>query len=364
MAVARRSWHRERMALPARRPAREDRDSPRALVVWAVGVVAAATVLMAALFVVRHMLLLLYVCALLAIGLSPLVRWLERRELPSLGRYRAPRWAVILALYLVVLSTLAGAAAVVVPPLVTQAQQLSARAPELVERSQQMLERHGLARVDIGKLEASLSSPSDVAGSVLGTVSGLFGGVLGLVTILILTFYFLLEADALVRLWLRCFPHERRTQALAIGARVTEKVSGWLLSQLLLAAIVGTSATIALALLGVPFPYVLGILAGLAEFIPFAGPFVVGVLATAIATVAVSWNVGLATAGYYALQQLIESNVLIPKLMGHQVGLSPALVIVAVLLGHALLGVTGALLAVPTAAILQATLHEIGSTTR
>lgn len=335
-------------------------DSPRALVVWTVAVVAFAVVLMAALFVVRHVLLLIYVCALLAIGLSPLVRWIESRELVAFGTRRVPRWVVVLVLYTVGFALWIGVAALVVPPLVAQSRELAASAPAMLERAQAVLVRHGLQKLSFDRLAPALPSTSDALGTVLGTVSGLLGGAFGLVTIIILTFYFLVEAETIVAAGVRLFPRERRVQARVIAQGVTEKVSAWLLGQLILGVVIGASAGLALMLLGVPFFYVLAILAAIGECIPYAGPFFAGVIATAIAA-SVSWHLALATAVYYTLQQLVENNLLVPKLMGHQVGLSAAAIIVAVLIGGALLGVMGAVLAVPTAAILQATLQELGT---
>lgn len=350
------------MPTSADAPQRDTRpdDSPRALVVWTVAVVAFAVALLAALFIVRHILLLIYVCALLAIGLSPLVRWIERREIFAVGRHHAPRWMVVLVLYAVVLALMIGVTALVIPPLVTQSRELAASAPAMIERAQGFLDRHGLGPLSFDRLAPALPTTADALGTVLGTVSGLLGGAFGLVTIIILTFYFLVEAETIVAAWVRLFPRERRAQARAIAHGVTEKVSAWLIGQLILGAVIGASAGMALMLLGVPFFYVLAILAAIGECIPYAGPFFAGVIASAIAA-SVSWHLALATAVYYTLQQLVENNLLVPKLMGHQVGLSAAAIIIAVLLGGALLGVMGAVLAVPTAAILQATLQELAS---
>ncbi len=352
------------MPTVARSPRHEEMppESPRALVVWTVLVVTIAVALVAALFIVRHVLLLIYVCALLAIGLSPLVRWIEARQVAAFGRPRVPRWAVIFVLYAIVLALVAGIAALVLPPLVAQTRELAARAPEFVERAQQFLGSYGFERVRFDQLSQALPTPSDALGTVLGTVAGLLGGAFGVVTVLILTFYFLLEADTLVDGWLHLFARDRRQQARAIAQHVTEKVSAWLIGQIMLGAAVGASAGIAFMLLGVPYFYVLAILAAIGECIPYIGPFIAGMTATAIAAT-VSWHLALATVVYYLLQQLIEVNVLVPKLMGHQVGLSAATIIIAVLLGGALLGVVGVVLAVPTAAILQATLQELASTT-
>lgn len=344
-------------SIPLRRGA-EHRESPRALIVFATVVVALCVAVMAALFVVRHVLLLIYICVLLAIGLSPVVRGIERWSARSVHRGRIPRWAVILLIYTAVIAVLGGVAALVAPAVAAQIRDVATRAPHMIEPAQRFLERHGLGRVTGEQVARAFPPTSDIVGTMLFTLSGMAGGVAGIATILILTFFMLLESDMLARAWVRLFPRERRRQADAVARRVTEKTTAWLSGQLLLMAIVGTSATIALGLFGVPFFYVLGMLAALAEMVPFAGPFVVGMLASAVA-LSVSWKIAAATAGYYVLQQLVESNLLVPKLMGHKVGLSGTVVLVAVLIGHALLGVIGAVLAIPTAAILQATFAEL-----
>jgi len=350
------------MAVVSPRAGRDEhRDSPRALIVWAVMVVAATVVGLAALYAVRHVLVLIYVCALLAIGLSPPVRWIERRREFAVQGRRPPRWAVILVLYTAVLAVVAGVALLITPPLVAQARDLVASGPQLLDRTQTFLYDHGVRGVELGSWLPSGSQTDKVVGTVLGTVSGFLGGVFGAVTILILTFYFLVEGDGLRDRWLRLLPAHRRPRAGAIAEAVTVKVSAWLLAQLILSAVIGTTAWIALVLLGVPFPYVLAIVTAIGELVPFAGPFIAGAIATGIATVTVSWHVGLATAGYFVVQQLLESNVFQPKLMSHQVGLSAATVIVAVLIGAGLLGVLGAVLAVPTAAIIAATVHELSA---
>ncbi len=200
---------------------------------------------------------------------------------------------------------------------------------------------------------------ADVVGAVFGTMTSILGGVLGVATIVVLTFYLLVESDALVARVLRLVPRRRRAQARALAARISDKVSAWLVGQLVLCAVIGTSTGIAIGLLGVPFPYVLAIVAAIGELIPYVGPFAAGVVACGLAAVSVSWQIALATAAYFLVQQVLENNVVQPKLMGRQVGLSPATVIIAVLLGGSLLGVTGVILAVPTAAIVEATLAEL-----
>jgi predicted PurR-regulated permease PerM len=138
---------------------------------------------------------------------------------------------------------------------------------------------------------------------------------------------------------------------------VTHKVGAWLGGQLLLAAIIAVAATIAFKLIGVPYYYVLGLLAALGEFVPVIGP-----LLAATPAVLLGWTVSpqtaLMVAGYSSVQQFIESNVLVPRIMERQVGVSPVSIIVALLLGSSLLGLVGAILSVPTAAIVQVIIRE------
>jgi len=136
------------------------------------------------------------------------------------------------------------------------------------------------------------------------------------------------------------------------------KVSAWLNGQLLLGAIIGSTAAIGLWLLGVPYFYVLALLAGIGEMIPIVGPIIAAIPAVAVAS-SVSGTTALWTALFFLVQQQLENHVLVPKIMERQVGISPAVVIVALLIGGSLLGVMGAILAVPTAAILQVIYQEL-----
>ena len=128
--------------------------------------------------------------------------------------------------------------------------------------------------------------------------------------------------------------------------------------QLILGGTIGASSALGLYLLGVPYFYVLALIAGIGELIPIVGP-----LLSAIPAVAVAFSVSPATAlgvaVFFFLQQQVENHVLVPQVMSRQVGISPVLVIMALLIGGSLLGLVGAILAVPTAAILQVLLQEL-----
>jgi predicted PurR-regulated permease PerM len=191
-------------------------------------------------------------------------------------------------------------------------------------------------------------------------VAGVVGGLFGLITMLILTFYILIEADSLRNTMLRLFSAGDRARAAAASRDITVKVSAWLTGQLLLGAIIGASSAVGLWLLGIPFFYVLALISGIGELIPVVGPILSAIPAIAIAST-VSLKKILLVILFFILQQQFENHVLVPKVMQRQVGVSPVTVIVALLVGGKLLGILGAILAVPTAAILQVVFTELVS---
>lgn len=308
------------------------------------------------LYAARSAVLLIYVSAILAIGFSPLVRMLERR-VSSARRWHPPRWLAILAVYVVMLGSAALVVALVIPPLISQGQQLATDAPALLDALRGQLRQYGIDAPTLDELARKLPNATQMLGAAFGTFWSLFGGVVGVITILILTFYLLVDSQDLVEGTLRLVAREKRGRIRNAGSRITTKVSAWLAGQLILAAVIGTTTAAALWLLGIPYIFVLAVLAALGELIPFVGPLIAAFPAIAVAA-ATGWHTALWTALFFLAQQQLENHVLVPKLMSRQVGLSPALVMMAIIVGAALLGVAGAVLALPTAAIAQVIMQE------
>jgi predicted PurR-regulated permease PerM len=198
----------------------------------------------------------------------------------------------------------------------------------------------------------------DAVNIVLGTVWGFVGGLFGLVTILLLTFYLLVEAQSIFSFFVRVFPRDRRDKVSELSALVTNKVSAWLGGQLFLGFIIAATTAIGLGLMGVPYFFVLALIAGIGEMIPMVGPLLSAIPAIAVAFT-VSPGLALGVAIFFLVQQQLENAVLVPKLMGETVGLSAVTVILSLLIGGELLGFVGALLAVPTAAIIQVLFEEL-----
>ncbi len=335
------------------------RDSPRALIRYTLVSATLTVALVWLLYLVRDTLLLIYVAGLIAVGLSPLVDAIEQQRV--IRRIRLPRWAAILSVYVVIFTVVALFVMLMVPPLASQARDFVTVAPDLVSRGQQWLIQQGILGREITIGDAVRQAPTagpDAVGTVVSAIWGFVGGVFGVLTILIVAFYLLVDADGIVRAMVRLFPRPERARVRDAFRRAGEKVSAWLAGQLLLGAIIGTTAALGLWILGVPYFYVLAVIAGIGELIPIVGP----VLA-AIPAVAVAFSVGPALAlgvgVFFIVQQQVENHVLVPKVMSRQVGISPVVVIMALLIGGSLLGIVGAILAVPTAAILQVLLQEL-----
>ena len=333
------------------------------LVLWTIGMTTLTVMLLWAAFLVRGVLLLIYVSILLAVGFSPIVRLIERQRLLPIGPRRFPRWLAILVLYLFIIGTIIGIGFLVFPPLIRQARDLWDTLPAMFERAQQWLIAKGLLsehltwRQAVEKADVSGGGGERAVGTVVTAVTGVAGGLFGLFTILVLTFYFLVEAGRLRESLLQFFARRNRARVDAAIRDITLKVSAWLGGQLMLGLTIGVSSAIALWLLDIPFFYVLALISGIGEMIPVVGPILAAIPAVAVAAT-VSFNKVLLVILFFVVQQQFENHVLVPKLMERQVGVSAVTVIIALLIGGTLLGIPGAILAVPTAAILQVLFSE------
>ncbi len=346
-------------------PERSRNGSGGAGPVGTIALAAAAIALLWALYLVRETLLVIYVSMLLAIGFGPLVNAIEHRETGT-GRVsrvtrRVPRWLAILIVYLVIVGVFTVIGLLVLPPLIEQAQQLWTEIPALLDRGQDLLMRYGLLDRRITLEEAvrrAPASPGDAVGTVAMAAGRVVTTIFAFVTVLILTFYLLVESESLVGAFARLFPRSERPRVELAARKISTKVSAWLNGQLILAGTIGASAAIGLYLLGVPYFYVLALVAAIGEMIPVVGPIFASVPAVLVAFT-VSPHTGLFVIIFFFAQQQIENHLLVPKVMERQVGVSAVTVIIALLIGGSLLGIVGAVLAVPTAAIAQVVIQEI-----
>jgi len=310
------------------------------------------------LYLVREALTLVYLSLMLALGISPAIAWLERQ--PWLGKKRrTPRWAAVIVFYLGALSLLVAIYLIVVPPFIAQAGELWTRAPEYVAKGQDWLVKHQLQKkaFTMSELLARAPSPNEAVSGVINVVHRVAGFILAAFTVVLLSIYFLLDGETLFRMYVRALPKESRGHWWKISSDVAQKVGAWLAGQAFLCVLIGATAGIGFWLIGLPYFYVMALICGIGELIPIVGPIMSAVPAILVAST-VSVNTAIITAVYLFVQQQVENNIIIPRLMKSQTGVSPLVVMVAILVGAEFLGIIGALLAVPTAAVIQILIRD------
>jgi predicted PurR-regulated permease PerM len=321
------------------------------------GVVALAVFL----WLSRRALAVIYISALVAMAVSPLVRRLERPGRDSPRRRRMPHVLAILAIYVAFVGIIAALALLVLPPLVQQASSLSSRIATLFSRFQTTLIHYGLVARRITLQEAVQQTPSsDTAGAINAVLTAgytLVGGVAGVVTVLILSFYFLLEAESIATYIMRFVPLARRAGAWSASRQIVVKVSAWMQANVVLGGVMGGTSALVLGLAGEPFFYVVALVAGLGELIPMVGPIIAGVLAVGLALTK-STTLALFVGAFFVGLHELEANVLVPKIMERRLGVSAGAIMIALIVGWELAGILGAVLAIPSAAINSVALDQ------
>lgn len=318
--------------------------------------IATAYGLVKALIAVQSVLVLLLTAAFLAIGLNPAVEALERREMRR-------GFAVALVLF-VVLLFFTGFGFAVVPPILEQAQEFGQNAPDYLR---QLQDNDRIASLDarFGILERAqrmLEDPERIgvtaAGGVLGVGRVVFGAFFSTLTVLIVTLYFLANLPSIKAQAYRLVPRSRRARVGLLTDEILSRVGGYVAGAVAIASLSALSTFLLLRLLEIDYAVALSMVVFLTGLIPLIGATIGAVLVTAVALFS-SVQAGVVCVVFYLVYQQVENYVLYPRIMQASVDVSPAATVVAVLVGGSLLGVLGALLAIPIAAALQLVMHEV-----
>jgi predicted PurR-regulated permease PerM len=328
-------------------------EQVRRLIVFGVAAALIGWGLAWSLYTVRWALTLVYLSLMLALGISPAIAWLEKQ--PWFGSKRkTPRWAAVLVFYLAGTVVLVGLYLLIVPPFLVQAAELWERAPVFSNKVQRWMVDHELQRrvYTMREMLETNPNPNATVTTMVVAANRVAEALLSAFTVVLLSVYFLLDGESLFRMYVRALPKESRGHWWKLSADVASKVGAWLGGQLGLCVLIGATAGLAFWLIGLPYFYVLALICGIGELIPIVGPIIAAIPCILVA-LTVSPNTAVITAAFLFVQQQIENNLIIPKLMKSQTGVSPLVVMVAILVGAELLGVIGALLAVPTAAVIQ-----------
>ncbi len=297
--------------------------------------------------------------------LSFLFATIIERPVNRLQRQRIPRAFSILLVYAILLTIIGLLMYLLVPTIADEASRFRTEAPESLMQLQRdwRQSNNGILRgpgVDgLQTIIEAIRRPPEIPQEyAVGLLTGITGGVIGFVTIFVITFYYLMEKPLTQRLILMQLKPDNALRVGRIWADVEQQLGRWMRGQLTLMFIVGMASTIAYGLLDVRFWPVLGLLAGLTEAIPIIGPWIGGIPAVAVAMTQ-SWDKALMVAGVAVAIQLSENWILVPRVMKGAVGLTPLTVFVAILVGAEFMGVVGALLSIPIAAAVQVIVSDL-----
>jgi predicted PurR-regulated permease PerM len=303
-----------------------------------------------AVYAIRGILTLAAVALFIAISLDPAVRWLTRH-----GVRRS--WAVGL-IFVVAFLFVVGLVAAVMPPLVRQGTNLSQGLPayidQVVERSRRLREfgdRLGFT----GQLrELAAHLPAMIGANVLGFVRSFFGAVFTGLTVMVLTIYFMADLPRLRNGVVRLFPGPRRPHARRTVDIVVDKVGAYMIGNIIISLVAGVATFAALTALRVPFALPLAVVVAITDLIPMIGATLGAVVCVIIAALSSPlWPTTVLVLVFFVAYQQLENYLIAPRILRNTVDLPAVAVLLAGLVGANVLGLIGALMAIPIAAVIK-----------
>jgi len=293
-----------------------------------------------AIYLIRDLLVILFVAIILMSAFSPLVNFFVR--------LRVPKSLSIAITYIVIIILVGGLLATVVPPLIEESRRLLVTLPPILGQF------FNITNIDRSVFQSELTT---ISKNIFSITLAAFDNFIAIIFLLVVTFYLLLEKDNLEDRMAQLFiGREERVRKSII--QMEEKLGAWLRGQLFLSLVIGMLVYIGLLVLNIPYALPLAVLAGILEVVPVIGPIISAIPAVLVAlTISPFFSLGV-VAMYFVIQQL-ENHLIVPQVMRKAVGLNPLVVILAIAIGSRLLGFAGALLAVPLAVVLQIIVAEI-----
>ncbi|MFB4297282.1 AI-2E family transporter [Actinomadura sp. NTSP31] len=304
----------------------------------------------------KSVLVMIVVAMFLAVGLNPAVERLRRLGLP--------RGAAVGTVFLIVILFFAGFVASLVQPVTEQVTELRHNIPEFVDQLQNNKtladwdKRYGL----LDRAEKAVNSPGFQNG-LTDTATGIgkvaINGVFQTLTILILTLYFMSSLPQIKTFFYQLAPRTRRARVALLGDEILDRIGGYVAGQFTIAFIAGLSSYIFLSILGVKYALALALIVAVTDLVPLIGATIGAVIVCLVAFLTGTTADLIACVVFYVIYQQVENYLVYPRVMKRTVDVQPAVTIVAALVGAALLGVVGALLAIPTAAAISLLIREV-----
>lgn len=277
----------------------------------------------------------LFLSYIITTALLPFVAYLQKLHFPKIAAILIPYFSTIIIIAFLV--------SVIVNSFIPELNSLVHNLPILLDKSAKSL------NIPLGgiALQGQLTNDASAVGqNAFNLTTKVFGGVFSVITILIVSFYLLLYHEAFHGWVSGLFGIRYNKHAKEVLEQVDDKLGAWARGQIVLSFCIGLAVFLALSLLQVPYALPLGIMAGLFEFIPTLGPTLAAIPSIIIA-LTISPSLAIAVLALYIAIQFLENHLLVPKIMQKAVGLNPIMVILGIAIGANLLGIPGALLAVP-----------------
>jgi predicted PurR-regulated permease PerM len=317
----------------------------------------------------RGVIVQLMLALLLAAAASPVVDWLTASRDTARWNWRPGRGLAALLVFLAALLVLFLGAFIVLATVGPDLAALANNLPTYFTRAEDFIELQLANNPDVAtRVSGALPSLQTMLGGaigVLGQASRLLGvatsvlsGLLYLVFTLILALYLTIDGDRIRRFIIQFLPFDRHEQALTVTERIGVRLGAWARGEALLGVIIGVLTWIAALVIGLPYAGALALMAAIGELIPNLGPIIAAIPLVIVGFIS-SPTQGLLALGAAILIQQLENNLIVPRVMSRAVALHPVAVMVAILAGGELLGIPGALLAVPTIASLSVIVEEV-----
>ena len=303
----------------------------------------------------RQVLELIALALFIAIGLEPVVALLHR--------HRVPRGVGVALVSLAAVGAVAGLLELAIPPLVNEVDKLVKEAPHYLEtlnnRSSFLghLNQH-YHIVSHVKKALSNGGLSSIASGVVGAGKLVLGAITAVIVVVVLTIYFLADLPRVTKAIYRLVPRSRRARGGLLIDEVFSRVGGYMLGNVITSVIAAVGTLIWLEIFGVPYPLLLSVFVGFMDLIPIVGSTIAGIIVSLVA-LTVSWPVALGTAVFYIVYRNLEDYLITPRVMNRTVKVSGLITVIAVLIGGTLLGIIGALIAIPIAATIKLMVEEV-----
>jgi predicted PurR-regulated permease PerM len=302
-------------------------------------------------FLAREALIILFLAILVSSALDGLVSYLQEKKIP--------RVLGTLLIFLAALAILALLLYTLIPIAIFELQNLLENLKKIEIPIFGALDVSQFAGIDkyLGNLENLANILFSGGASFLNIVAAVFGNLALILVALILSFYLTVNQAGVEKFLRAVLPITQEDYIVGIYLRARKKMGRWLQGQILLMLVVGAITSLGLWILGVKYSLVLGILAGVLEIVPIVGPIFAGAIAFLVA-ISESWILGLYVIILFLVIQQAESHLLVPFVMKKTVGISPVVVVIALLTGSQVAGLIGVILAVPVAVVLQEVIED------